>query len=402
MRKKAVLAVTAAAFLAMQAATAYADVIGITAAPGSAASISGAPGELGASAAPADPPGNGAEASGKAPAGAGASSTVSAPIAEGSDLPAVPVPPAEGAASSAAKEASEGSAAPSLPGSETDRGSAAQPSLEPMAFAAADGPGGFGTGSNAGPQGSLGGPMSSSAESWISDVPGGMHLNDAGTEISLGFKLVSPNVRSGGVYAAEGSVQLADGSWAEIPLSKAIDAPYFRVLREETDSTGTAWYVCASYASQIGNYRTPDGSFPKELWLKKEDCRETASLRLNTTNQKRINIVRTALANLGKQYSYAGNGPDAFDCSGYVSYVFGENGINVPRQSSAICAMQKQISLAELRPGDIVGRSGHVGIYIGDGIFVHSSESETGVVSERIDVYNRTSGFTNYVNAIGD
>lgn len=286
-----------------------------------------------------------------------------------------------------------------------------QPQLSLMALAGEETAAGPGTGSISGPENDLTGPggilsetpgTAAGEEALVSDVPGAMHLGDAGTDVALPFKLVSPNVWRGDYYVAEGSVQLQDGSWDEISQQMAIRSPYYRVLREETDQSGTQWYVCAAYASQFGDYHTPDGSFAKELWLKKSDCRETTKLHLNTTNQKRINVVRTALQNLGKQYTYAGNGPDAFDCSGFVSYVFGQNGINVPRQSAAICAMPQQIKLAELRPGDIVGRPGHVGIYLGDGYFIHASETETGVMTERVDVYNRIHSFTNYINVYGD
>lgn len=228
------------------------------------------------------------------------------------------------------------------------------------------------------------------------------HAGDQTTVVDLGFKIAIPNVSKGSMAVAEGSVQLSDGSWAYIGHELNIRGPYYRVLREVTDSQGVDWYVCAASASKIGDYYTADGSLVKELWLKKSDCREMSSITLNTTNQTRINIVKTAIANLGDDYTYGMTGPDEFDCSGFVNYVFAQAGISVPRQSTAICQMSGQISIEDLRPGDIVGRSGHVGVYIGDGIFVHSSETVTGVISEYVDVYNANQGFTNYINAVGD
>ena len=50
----------------------------------------------------------------------------------------------------------------------------------------------------------------------------------------------------------------------------------------------------------------------------------------------------------------------------------------------------------------VVGRPGHVGIYIGDGWFVHASESSTGVITESLEVYSRTNRFTNFINVVGD
>ena len=137
------------------------------------------------------------------------------------------------------------------------------------------------------------------------------------------------------------------------------------MLREVTDTQGIDWYVCATHATKIGNYYSADGSMATELWLKKSDCTELSSLTIRTTDQTRIGIVRTAIENLGDDYTYGMTGPDEFDCSGFVNYVMAQNGISVPRQSSAICQMSGQISIEDLRPGDIVGRPGHVGVYIG-------------------------------------
>lgn len=263
------------------------------------------------------------------------------------------------------------------------------------------------TGPGVGLPGSSVGPVSGPGTSAPSTLGLGSraginHAGDASTVVELGFKLVSPKVQKGSYNVAEGSVQLSDGSWASIGHEYNLDNPYFRVLREETDSQGVEWYVVATHASKIGEYYTADGSLATELRLKKSDCNEMSSITLNTTNQTRINIVKTAFENLGDDYTYGMTGPDEFDCSGFVYYVFSQAGISVPRQSTAICQMAGQISIEDLRPGDIVGRSGHVGVYIGNGIFIHSSETITGVIAEYVDVYNSVVGFTNYINAVGD
>ena len=224
----------------------------------------------------------------------------------------------------------------------------------------------------------------------------------SGSSLALDFTLVSPTVRkSDAISVAEGGIKLSDGSWVSIGREQNIRFPYYKLIRTENDSNGTQWYVCAAHASRIGDYSA--GEMVTELWLKASDCRAQNSISIDTSDAKRASIVKTALSLLGKQYSYAGSGPDSFDCSGFVSYVMSQNGISVPRTSSSICALSGQISQSELKAGDIVGRSGHVGIYIGNGVFVHASEATTGVVAESLSVYN-TSGrsFTNFINVVGN
>lgn len=93
-------------------------------------------------------------------------------------------------------------------------------------------------------------------------------------------------------------------------------------------------------------------------------------------------IVSTAKQYLGVPYKWGGTDPSGFDCSGFVYYVLRCNGINVSRTQTAMYAQGKPVSKANLQPGDVVffqntykaGLS-HVGIYVGNGQFIHSPSS---------------------------
>ncbi len=88
----------------------------------------------------------------------------------------------------------------------------------------------------------------------------------------------------------------------------------------------------------------------------------------------RPRVVEIAFRYLRTPYRWAGASPSGFDCSGFVMYVYGRIGIEVPHSSWMLWGVGKPVARKDLRPGDIVffnGRS-HVGIYVGRGRFIHS------------------------------
>lgn len=100
------------------------------------------------------------------------------------------------------------------------------------------------------------------------------------------------------------------------------------------------------------------------------------------------NILRTAYSMLGVPYMFGGTSPGGFDCSGFVCYVFGKAGISLPRMADLQYDAVTRISTSNLRSGDLVffqtyapGAS-HVGIYVGDGKFIHASSSKGISVAE--------------------
>lgn len=104
-------------------------------------------------------------------------------------------------------------------------------------------------------------------------------------------------------------------------------------------------------------------------------------------------ISKTATSLTGIKYVYGGNTTSGFDCSGYVSYVFKENDINLARTSSGMYASGTPVKQADLETGDLVffNTSGkgvsHVGIYIGEGKFAHASTSRGVRVDKLSDPY---------------
>lgn len=94
---------------------------------------------------------------------------------------------------------------------------------------------------------------------------------------------------------------------------------------------------------------------------------------------------------VGVRYRYGGADPTAgFDCSGLVFYSYTSNGHAVPRSSRDQFNAARQIPLAHAAEGDLVffqdqERLSHVGIYLGDGRFVHAPSSGGAVSIASID-----------------
>jgi cell wall-associated NlpC family hydrolase len=84
-----------------------------------------------------------------------------------------------------------------------------------------------------------------------------------------------------------------------------------------------------------------------------------------------------ALRYLGVPYVWGGASPSGFDCSGLVMYVYAQIGISLPHFAAAQYALGTPVARSDLQPGDLVFFDGlnHVGIYIGDGQFVHAPET---------------------------
>lgn len=96
-----------------------------------------------------------------------------------------------------------------------------------------------------------------------------------------------------------------------------------------------------------------------------------------------------ALSLLGTPYKFGSSNPEkGLDCSGFVKHVYKESvGINLPRSAKEMSQEGEKVAKTELEPGDLVffntrkQPNSHVGIYIGDGEFVHASSTRHKEVS---------------------
>jgi len=108
---------------------------------------------------------------------------------------------------------------------------------------------------------------------------------------------------------------------------------------------------------------------------------------LTTPALDTLGLVAYAASMQGKPYRIAGASPaEGFDCSGLVQHVFGKFNLILPRSSATMAAVLPVIPLNEVEAADLLffntqgARFSHVGIYLGDGRFVHAPSAKTGRV----------------------
>ncbi len=153
-------------------------------------------------------------------------------------------------------------------------------------------------------------------------------------------------------------------------LVQGVDPMVSSVTIEEAQT----WGVPAASAAEGFTVETP--------------LKHLAHTVLSRTTTIAASLTRSALRFIGTPYVFGGTSPNGFDCSGYVQHVFGMLGIHIPRTADAQYYAGREIE-GKMHRGDLVffqtylpGPS-HVGIYLGDGKFVHASSH--GVRVSRLD-----------------
>jgi hypothetical protein len=160
-----------------------------------------------------------------------------------------------------------------------------------------------------------------------------------------------------------------EGRWREISLDRR-----------------TGFEVAAGFALNLGGGRGPAAPGPGRMPAGRPSSGATLpSMPRTATRAARLadSVIATATEVMGRPYEYGGTGDagSGFDCSGLIQYAYGKHGIPLPRRSTdqAREGAPVKTSLAALAPGDVLtfsnsgGPVTHVGLYIGEGRFIHSA-----------------------------
>ena len=149
------------------------------------------------------------------------------------------------------------------------------------------------------------------------------------------------------------------------------------------------WYK-VRYEGQVGYIRSdlltllekPEGNQGRAASV---DVSVPASGSSGSSSDLGQQIATYAQQYVGYPYVYGGKSPSGFDCSGFMQFVFAQFGYQINRTATAQLANGYYVEYDDLKPGDIIyfgfgSTASHVGMYIGNGQFVHAQNSSTGVV----------------------
>jgi cell wall-associated NlpC family hydrolase len=144
------------------------------------------------------------------------------------------------------------------------------------------------------------------------------------------------------------------------------------------ESTGSS----ASRGTESPEFAPPSTSDIKDIARSSGASASTAEVAAE--------VIQTAIDVMGTPYQWGGTDENGFDCSGLIQYAYGESGVILPRVSRDQTRTGAFVEprVPDLRPGDVLGfsverssRITHVGLYVGDGQFIHSSSNGVAISS---------------------
>lgn len=118
----------------------------------------------------------------------------------------------------------------------------------------------------------------------------------------------------------------------------------------------------------------------------------------------RENIVQTAISLHGNPYKSGAKGADAFDCSGFVHFVYKRHGINLPVSTDKLVQSGIEIPKDQVQPGDLVffriKKDLHIGIMVNSKEFIHASKSR-GIALDDVEASYWRRNFLSYRSVLG-
>ena len=222
----------------------------------------------------------------------------------------------------------------------------------------------------------------------ITTLPRGTKVQVVGVANSF-FRAILPDI--GYVYVSQSLVRFYQTRGTIVtPAAWVFDLPdTYYGSPIGLSLTGDYFAVVSYYGDWFGVIYEGELAFIEKHHMYVPCFIEVPPARLNDYANSDIieQVIAKALRYLGTPYQWGGNGPNSFDCSGFVIYVLRPFGVTLPRRSRDMASSGVHVNRSDIQAGDLVffatagGRTvSHVGLYIGGGQFIHSSSTRSGGV----------------------
>lgn len=146
-----------------------------------------------------------------------------------------------------------------------------------------------------------------------------------------------------------------------IQSGKLITVVRGSVIRVVTSDDDTEWEKVELATGEVG--------YTRKHWLQPKVIQNLLS-----EQQFRDQVVQSALSYLTTPYRWGGKSPLGIDCSGLCSMAYMLNGVQIYRDAKVVDGFPiKEINMENIQKGDLLYFPGHIGMYMGDDLYVHSS-----------------------------
>lgn len=229
----------------------------------------------------------------------------------------------------------------------------------------------------------------------VKDIPVIVNVVDTSVP-TITLKNEKMSITDGDSYNLCDNIEsVLDNIDGELPYVEGLDdnrLTYYN-FRYEGNINDIGEHIITVYAvDSSGNIATSDFVFEVEE-------RKVYKVFYNLPpNPSGNNVVSIAYSLLGLPYTYGGRGPYAFDCSGFVHYVYSQIGVNISSGSYAQQFVGQAVSYENAQPGDILiwgyvdGQPTHSALYIGNGQMIHAANYNEGVILSDVNYWLSGSG----------
>ncbi len=170
-------------------------------------------------------------------------------------------------------------------------------------------------------------------------------------------------------------IAVANEVTAQTSSSSNSTVPVTRSSSNATSNSNSTSNSTSNTSSRSTSNSDSDASAPvtrsnRESSSESSSAAEAPAAKSDSVNTANLSgIAATAVKYVGVPYVWGGGSPSGWDCSGFVAYVYAQNGINISRGTYAIRASGQFVRTSSPKPGDLVFQNGggHVGIYLGGG-----------------------------------